>query len=250
MRKAYAIIGATGGLGAAVTRRLGSHADVTIGYHRSADKAEALRAELAGAGGEVAVAQVDITSGASVQAFLSGARAKWGRLDGVVSVTGPAIPLCPLSEVTEADFRRILETDVVGAFNVLQKGSEALKGGGGGSIVLFVTTAVLRTLENDGMSGVPKTAVAGLLKQTAREVGQYNVRCNAVAPGVINAGIVLDSFQVSDVAKDVIASCMNQTPLARMGTAAEVAALVNFLVSDEAAYVSGQVIAVDGGYSA
>jgi 3-oxoacyl-[acyl-carrier protein] reductase len=247
MTKAFAIIGATGGLGSAVTRRLGVGAAVTIGYHSQREKADALCAELVAAGCRAVVDQVDIRSSASVQAFLTRTRAQWGRLDAVISVTGPAIPLCALSEVTEADFRRILETDVIGAFNVLQQGAAALKTSGGGSIVLFVTTAVLRTLENDGMSGIPKTAVAGLLRQTAREVGQFNVRCNGVAPGVINAGIVLDSFQV---AKEVISSCLRQTPMGRMGTAAEVAALVEFLVSDGAAYVNGQIIAVDGGYSA
>ena len=240
MNKAFAIIGATGGLGSAVTRRLGVGAAVTIGYHSHREKADALCAELAAAGCRAVVDQVDIRSSASVQAFLTRTRAQWGRLDAVISVTGPAIPLCALSEVTEADFRRILETDVIGAFNVLQQGAAALKTSGGGSIVLFVTTAVLRTLENDGMSGIPKTAV----------VGQFNVRCNGVAPGVINAGIVLDSFQVSEVAKEVISSCLRQTPMGRMGTAAEVAALVEFLVSDGAAYVNGQIIAVDGGYSA
>lgn len=167
-----------------------------------------------------------------------------------MSSTGPTIPLCPISEVSEADFRRIYDTDVFGAFQVLRHGSAALKAGAGGAMVMFLTTAVLRTLENDGMSGAPKTAVAALLRQTAREMAPANVRCNGVAPGVIDAGIVHTSFEVSQVAKDVIADCMHKTPLGRMGTPQEVAALVDFLVSPEAAYISGQIIGIDGGYSA
>jgi NAD(P)-dependent dehydrogenase (short-subunit alcohol dehydrogenase family) len=250
MKKAFAIFGGAGGLGSAVTRRLGTGASLTIGYHKGIEKAEKLCQELRDNGHAVSIDQVDICNSASVKSFLDKAKAHWGRLDGIVSVTGPAIPLCPLSEVSEADFRRIMETDVMGSFNILQNGIAAMKTSGGGSIVLFVTTAVLRTLDNDGMSGIPKTAVAGLLRQAAREAGQFNIRCNGVAPGVINAGIVLDSFQVSDVAKGVIEDCMRQTPMGRMGTATEVAALVDFLVSDDAAYVNGQIIAVDGGYSA
>ena len=245
-----AILGGTGGLGSAIAQRLAKRSALVLGYNRSGDKANALCRQIQETGGTASAIQVDMTQGSSVASFLKQARESTGGLDGIVSATGPAIPLCPLSEVTDEDFDRIYQTDVRGSFNVLKHGSAALKAGGGGPMVLFLTTAVLRTLENDGMSGGPKTAVAGLLRQTAREVGQFNVRCNGVAPGVIDAGIVHDSFEVSDVAKDVIASCMNQTPLGRMGKPEEVAALVDFLTSPEAAYISGQIIAVDGGYSA
>lgn len=248
--RGIAILGATGGLGEAVVARLAQRAPVMIGYRTNEAKAQALADEIRGAGGKAAIGQVDIAQGASVQTFLQHAHDTWGGLDAIVSSTGPAIPLCPLSEVTEEDFRRIYEVDVLGSFNVFRHGSAILKDGGGGAIVVFLTTAVLRTLENDGMSGCPKTASAALLKQTAREMGPHNVRCNGVAPGVIDAGIVHSSFAISDTAKNVITDCLNKTPLGRMGTQAEVAALVDFLVSPEAAYISGQIIAVDGGYSA
>jgi 3-oxoacyl-[acyl-carrier protein] reductase len=115
---------------------------------------------------------------------------------------------------------------------------------------MFLTTAVGRTLENDGMSGGPKHAVAGLLRQAARECGKDNVRLNGISPGVIDAGIVHSSFVVDEVAMSVIQSCLAQTPLNRMGKPEEVASLVEYLVSEGAAYISGQLIAVDGGYAA
>jgi NAD(P)-dependent dehydrogenase (short-subunit alcohol dehydrogenase family) len=155
-----------------------------------------------------------------------------------------------LLEVSEADFRRIMDTDVLGTFNVLRHGIPVLRLAGGGSITVFVTTAVLRTLENDGMSSVPKTAVAGLVRLAAREAGPQNVRCNAIAPGVIDAGIVHSAFTVSEVAKQVIAACLDRTPMPRLGKPEEVAALADFLCSDAAAYINGQVIGIDGGYSA
>ncbi|MGQ0700473.1 MAG: SDR family NAD(P)-dependent oxidoreductase [Panacagrimonas sp.] len=248
--KGIAVLGATGGLGEAIVRRLAKRSPVTIGFRGNEQKAAKLVNEIEAAGGSAVATQVDMTQGASVKRFIEQAVAQWGGLDAIVSSTGPAIPLCPMSAVTEEDFRRIYETDVFGSFNVLKHGSAALKASGGGSMVLFVTTAVLRTLENDGMSGGPKTAVAGLVRQTAREMGSANVRCNAVAPGVIDAGIVHSSFEIDQVAKDVIADCMHKTPLGRMGTPEEIAALVDFLVSPEAAYISGQIIGIDGGYSA
>lgn len=250
MADAAAVIGATGGLGEAVLLKLATKRAVVIGHHRNADKAAALRSRIAAEGGSAWSVQVDITRPESVATFFEEAVGRTGGIGHVVCVTGPPIPLCPLSEVSPEDFRRILDTDVMGTFNVLQRAIPMLRDNGGGSVTSFVTTAVLRTLENDGMSSVPKTAVAGLIRLAAREAGRWNVRCNAIAPGVIDAGIVHSSFVVSDTAKAVIADCMHKTPLSRMGRPEEVAALVEFLCSDAAGYINGQIIGIDGGYSA
>jgi NAD(P)-dependent dehydrogenase (short-subunit alcohol dehydrogenase family) len=245
-----AILGGSGGLGQAVTRRLARRTPVTIGFKSNWQAAEKLAQEINDEGGQATNVEVDMTDSGSVAEFIQRTRDDWGGIDSIVQATGPAIPLCALADVSEEDFRRIFDTDVRGSFNVIKAGVPALAEGGGGSIVLFLTTAVKRTLENDGMSGIPKTAVGGLLRQAAREAGASNVRLNGVAPGVIDAGIVLTSFEVDDVAKSVIESCMAQTPLGRMGKPEEVAALVDFLTGPDAGYISGQIIACDGGYSA
>jgi len=109
---------------------------------------------------------------------------------------------------------------------------------------------VLRTLENDGMSGIPKTAVMGIVRQLAREVAKENVRVNAIAPGVIDAGIVHSSFTADTVAQGVIELCLDRTPMPRLGKPSEVSSLVQYLLGDEAGYINGQIIGVDGGYSA
>jgi 3-oxoacyl-[acyl-carrier protein] reductase len=173
-----------------------------------------------------------------------------GRVAGIASVTGPAIPLRPLVSVDVEEFRRIVETDVIGSFNVLKAAVPVMKASGGGAIVMFVTTAVLRVLENDGMSSTPKFGVAGLVKLMAREAGPHNIRINGIAPGVIDAGIVHSSFTTDEVAMGVIKACLDATPMGRMGKPEEIAALTDFLLSPGAGYISGQIIACDGAFSA
>lgn len=251
MTGAVAVVGGTGGLGEAISLKLAEQGRfVLIGYFRGVDKAEALVTRIVSAGGEAICRAVDVRDPESVEAFLAAADEVGDGLQGVVNAVGPPIPLRPLAEISPAEFRDIMAIDVSGAFNLLTTAARLLAGRGGGSIVQLLTTAVLRTLENDGMSGIPKTAIMGIVRQLAREVGQVNVRVNGVAPGVIDAGIVHSSFTTDEVAQGVIQLCLDRTPMPRLGEPREVAGLVAYLLGDDAGYVNGQIIGIDGGYSA
>ena len=220
-----------------------------IGYNKNKEKANSLFESIDKAGYKAEILYVDVCDTESIKDFLKISNTN-NDLVGVVNAVGPAIPLKPLVDVTENEFKSILSIDVFGAFNVLKESFLALSERGGGSIVQFLTTAVLRTLENDGMSGIPKTAIMGIVRQLAREVKNTNVRINAVAPGVIDAGIVHSSFTVDETAQDVINMCLDRTPMPRMGEPNEVSELVKFLLDDKAGYINGQIIGIDGGYSA
>lgn len=244
-----AVIGGTGGLGAAIVERLVRDGNsVVLGYHSAAKKAETMATRLSAGDVRVVARQIDTRDLGSVESFLTAPDD--GRITSVINAVGPAIPLKPLKDVSSDVFWSIMGTDVLGGYNVLTAAMRVLGNEGGGSIVQLLTTAVLRTLENDGMSGIPKTALMGIVRQLAREVRDSGVRLNAIAPGVIDAGIVHSSFEVDETAKGVIELCMNRTPMPRMGLPGEVAALAAFLASDESSYMNGQIIAVDGGYSA
>ncbi len=247
--KRIAIFGGSGGLGASVTKNLSKDYHLMIGYNKNKEKANSLFESIDKAGYKAEILYVDVCDTESIKDFLKISNTN-NDLVGVVNAVGPAIPLKPLVDVTENEFKSILSIDVFGAFNVLKESFLALSERGGGSIVQFLTTAVLRTLENDGMSGIPKTAIMGIVRQLAREVKNTNVRINAVAPGVIDAGIVHSSFTVDETAQDVINMCLDRTPMPRMGEPNEVSELVKFLLDDKAGYINGQIIGIDGGYSA
>lgn len=248
-KKSVAILGATGGLGRAVAKRIGLRAPVIVGYHSAARKAGLLVDEIVAAGGNAVPIPVDLTSEASIERFFQRSATQWGGLSAVVTATGPALPLGNVSDISEADFRKTYETDVFGLFRVLKHGAATLKAGGGGAMVLTATTAALRVLEGDGMSAGPKGAAVLLMKQMAREMGRDNVRINAVGPGIIDAGAVHDVTEISEIGREVVGRCLERTPLGRMGRPEEFAALVDFLASEDASYITGQLVAVDGGYS-
>ena len=245
-----AIFGASGGLGSGIAENLSRHYRLILGYHTNFDAVETLKKKIVTAGGSVETVAVDIRYPDSVAELLDRAEGTSSRFRGVVNAVGPEIPLRPLIDVSPGEFERIVKADVLGSFNVLTEAARRLGEMSGGAIVQLLTTAVLRTLENDGMSGIPKTAVMGIVRQLAREVAKDDVRVNAIAPGVIDAGIVHSSFKKDVVAQGVIELCLNRTPMPRLGHPSEVSSLVQYLLDDKAGYINGQIIGVDGGYSA
>lgn len=249
MGKVIAIAGASGGLGGAVARRVARDHPVLLGYRSGRGRAEALAEAIRGEGGQATTARLDLRDPASVSAFLAQAEALGG-LGGVISANGAPFPMVPLAEADVEDLRAILETEVVGTFNLLQGAVPLLRVSGGGAIVLFLTTAVERTMAFDGMNAVPKAAIAMMMRHIAREEGPHNIRCNAIAPGVIDAGRTDIVATLPPLVQQVVADCLGETPLPRLGRPEEVAAMAAHLVSDLGAYINGQVIRLDGGYAA
>ena len=248
MTGTIAIVGGSGGLGGTICKRLGGpDTDLLIGFNRNEEAAMALVESIRAGGGQATAKAIDLREPDSVERFLDSAPQE---LTGVVNAIGPAIPLRPLVKVSAREFREIMDIDVNGAFNLLTASARRLMAAGRGAIVQLLTAAVLRTLEDDGMSGIPKTAIEAIVRQLAREIGPAGVRINAVAPGVIDAGIVHSSFTADDVAQAVIQRCLDRTPLPRLGQPEEVAELVAFLLNHDAGYINGQIIGIDGGYSA
>ncbi|EXJ87478.1 hypothetical protein A1O3_04438 [Capronia epimyces CBS 606.96] len=251
--KAVAIVGASGGLGRAIAQRVAQRAAVTLGYFANKAAAEELATSIIDAGGKASTAQVDVTNGDSVEKFLVETEAHWGRLDSIILASGPKIPICPIFEVSDEVFRSVVETEVFGGFNIIKRGIPILRkqAAKNRSILFILTTAVLRTLAYDGCSAVPKMACLGLVRQTAREVAAEGIRVNAIGTGSFEAGMASGNHSTEALQNPYINSLVTncRTPAQRSGDASEIAGVAEFLISEEASYVNGQILGVDGGHS-
>jgi len=222
---------------------------VLIGYKSRGEAAHALAAELTSQGRTAVAKAVEVLDADSVNEFLAAAAKLGEGLGAVVSASGSHFPMCSLTDASVDEFRRVVDIELIGTFNILKGAVAALKRAGGGSILVFLTTAVLRTMEYDGLNSVPKAGIAMMLKHVAREAGRDNIRANGIAPGVIDAGLTLSVSQMPQLVQKVVADCLANTPLGRAGKPCEVGEVANFLISEHAGYINGQILGVDGGWS-
>jgi NAD(P)-dependent dehydrogenase (short-subunit alcohol dehydrogenase family) len=164
----------------------------------------------------------------------------------VVYAAGPAIGQPYLSNVGVDEWRAAVDAEVHGFFHLVSASLPHLRRARG-ALVALTSAGLLRTPPRDVLSVAPKAAIAALVAAVAREEGRFGVRANCVAPGVIEAGMFLRLRETAYDAATLEAMRRN-TPLGRFGTAEDVAEAVAFLAS--ARFVTGQTLAVDGGYSA
>jgi len=246
-----AVFGGSGRLGRTIVARLAHAHRVRFSYHSQGDAAAALAAELRARGRDVDAAQVDLRDADTVERFVQDTAAIDGRLVGVVSASGNHFAVAPLHETPAAELRRVLDVDVMGSFHVLQSATRCMaRQTGGGAIVVLLTAAVMRTAICDGMSAIPKAAVATMIRQLARDAGVHDVRCNGVAPGVVRTDKVANVATLDPHRRRLVETFIADTPLGRLNDPEGIAALCEFLLSEPARDISGQIIGADGGYSA
>lgn len=243
------VFGGSGGLGRASAGLMAERgANIVVTYRSKQAEAESLVAEVRQLGRQASAMACDVTDRAAVEAVFKHAVDTYRRVHTVVSAGGLVFDTGPLAQFKEESFRGVVETDIVGFFNIAQAGAPVLRAGGGGSFVALVTSAVSRTVPCDALSAAPKAAVVMMVRQLAVEEAAHGIRANAVGPGVINAGMVLPMLETPTRA--LLEAATAVTPLKRWGEAAEVAEAVAFLASSKASYITGQVLMVDGGLAA
>lgn len=233
------IFGATGGIGAALARRLSSAGWQLALCARGRESLEALGVEL-GAHTEVADA-VDLKAVANA---FAAACEKLGRLDGVVNCAGSLL-LKPLHLTTSEEWIHTINANLTTAFHVLRAAASLMMRSGGGSVVLLASAVARRGMINHEAIAAAKAGVVGLAQSAAATYARYNIRVNCVAPGLTRTPLT-ESLIKNEASLKVSAALH---PLGRIGEPREIASAIAWLLDPEQSWVTGQVIAVDGGLS-
>ncbi len=237
-RAVYLVVGGSGGIGAEVARLLAARNALVVVTARQAGRLAAV-GEVTGA----TTLELEARDSGAVDAVFQQVHANHGRLDGVVNCAG-SILLKPAHSITDAEFAETLGLNLITAFNVLRAAARILmRQTGGGSIVLCSSVAARRGLLNHEAIAAPKAGVEGLALAAAASYARYHVRVNCVAPGLTRTGMTRALTQNEAVAKASAA----MHPLGRIGEPAEVASAICWLLDGDQAWVTGQVIGVDGG---
>jgi len=235
------VTGASRGIGAAIAKGLAADGwPVGVNYNGSADAAAAVVAEIEAAGGQAFAIQADVVDPAAPEAVFSALEEHFGvSVLGLVNNAGISRDnLSP--SLTDEEWQAVIDTNLTAAFRFTRRGLKSMMRARTGRIVNIASVVGLRA--NPGQSNYA-AAKAGLIQFTrtaAVEVARRGVTINAVAPGWIE----------TDMTADVDTALLSAVPAKRAGTPEEVAACVRFLVSQQASYVTGAVLTVDGGLAA
>ena len=234
--KVALVTGASRGIGAAIARELArAGARVAVNYRSGREAAE----EIAGAIGGTVV-QGDVADAEQAQAMVERAEAELGDLDILVNNAGLTRDTL-LARMSDADWDEVLNTNLGGVFHTSRAVARKMLRRRSGSIVNLTSVVGLRGNPGQANYVAAKAGIIGFTKALARELGGRGVRVNAVAPGYIETELT------AVLSEPVRAAILTNTPLGRLGRPEDVAGAVRFLCSDEAAFVTGEVLLVDGG---
>lgn len=235
------VTGGSRGIGRAICLELASRgANVGVIYAGNDSAAEKTVEDCAALGVKAQCFKADVSDFEAVKQLITNAAAAFGSVDGLVNNAGVTADKL-LLRMTESDFDRVVSVNLKGAFNMIKHVTPLMIKARYGRIVNM--SSVVGLMGNAGQINyaASKAALVGLTKSVAKELASRNVTCNAVAPGFI------DTDMTAALTEQQQQAIKSNIPLGRMGQAADVARLTAFLLSDAAAYITGEVIKVDGG---
>lgn len=239
--KAAVVTGGSRGIGRAVAVELAKRgARLVVNYNQSAEAANEVVAGIAAEGGQAKAIQADVSDLKQAEALVKATVEAYGQIDILVNNAGTTRDMV-IMMMPEEDWDVVMRTNLKSAFNCSKAAVKAMMRKRYGRIINMTSVAGLAGNAGQTNYAASKAGLIGFTKSLAKEVGPRNITVNAVAPGFIPTDLT------KDLPEDLRQAAIKATPLGRWGTVEEVAYAVAFLASDEAAYITGQVLSVDGG---
>lgn len=239
--KTAVVTGGSRGIGRAIALRLAQcGAQVAVVYAGNEDAAGETCAQIAQAGGKAAAYRCDVSDFAQTEQTVKDITGDFGRIDILVNNAGIVRDALILS-MTEQDFEQVVSTNLQGAFHMIKHTYRQFMKQRGGRIINIASVSGITGNAGQANYASAKAGMIGLTKSVARELAGRHVTCNAIAPGFIETDM---TAQLPEKVKE---TAVQTIPLKRMGTPEDVASLAAFLAGDEAGYITGAVIQVDGG---
>jgi NAD(P)-dependent dehydrogenase (short-subunit alcohol dehydrogenase family) len=240
--KTVLVVGGAQGMGRACAERFGAEGANLVLFDIEADTLKAAASELSGKGYPVESVAGDVSLREPVHKAVTRAVDRFGRLDVLVH-TAAIVVLTPLLEFPEETWRRIIDVNLTGVFLTTQEAGRAMAKTGGGAIVVFASTNAFYVEELNVPYSATKGGIVTFVRNAALDLARHKIRINAVDPGIIHTRLS------ASLIEDPVAGpeYLKRIPLGRWGSPDDIAKVVLFLASDDAGYITGEDVIIDGG---
>lgn len=239
--KVALVTGASRGIGRAIALKLASEgAKVAINFAGNTAKAEEVKTDIESNGGEALLVQADVSSAEAVEEMINKVTEKFGKIDILVNNAGITRDGL-LMRMKDSDFDDVINTNLKGVYNCTKIVSKLMIKQRSGRIVNMASIVALTGNAGQTNYAAAKAGIIGFSKSAAKELAARGITVNVVAPGFI------DTDMTAVIPEKNKETMLKEIPLGRIGTPEDIANAVKFLASDDAAYITGQVIRVDGG---